>query len=111
NVRLERITGARDEHCNLIAVLYHALEGADTIESYILDAEATGDEQLTSFFREAQYTHRHLAERAKELLGILEVPPEGGISLSGISGGIPSAEEGESTPSIISGGIPPNDDR
>src|ERR687886_1714730 len=72
----ERTTGTRDEHYNLIAVLYHALEGADTIESYILDAEATGDEQLAAFFREAQDTHRHLAGRAKELLGILEVPPE-----------------------------------
>ncbi len=105
----EHITGTRDEHYNLIAVLYHALEGADTIESYILDAEATGDEQLASFFREAQDTHRHLAERAKEQLGILEVPPEGGISPSGISGGIPPAEEGGITPGTISGGIPPDD--
>ena len=107
----EHITGTRDEHYNLIAVLYHALEGADTIESYILDAEATGDEQLASFFREAQDTHRHLAERAKELLGILEMLPEGGISPSGISGGIPPAEEGGITPGTISGGIPPNDGR
>ena len=72
----ERITGTRDEHYDLIAVLYHALQGAETEEAYALDAEAAGDEQLASFFREAQDTHRHLAERAKELLGILEVPPE-----------------------------------
>ena len=72
----ERITGTRDEHYDLIAVLYHALQGAETDEAYALDAEAAGDEQLASFFREAQGTHRHLAERAKELLGILELPPE-----------------------------------
>ena len=72
----KRITGTRDEHYDLIAVLYHALQGAETEEAYALDAEAAGDEQLASFFREAQDTHRHLAERAKELLGILEVPPE-----------------------------------
>ena len=108
----ERTTGTRDEHYNLIAVLYHALEGADTMVSYILDAEATGDEQLASFFREAQDTYRHLAERAKELLGILEVPPEEGISPGGISGGIPPAEEaGGITAGTISGGIPPDDVR
>ena len=108
----ERTTGTRDEHYNLVAVLYHALEGADTIESYILDAEATGDEQLASFFREAQDTYRRLAERAKKLLGILEEPTGEGISPSGISGGIPPAEEeGGITPGTISGGIPPSDVR
>src|SRR4051794_24841099 len=71
-----RITGTRDEHYDLIAVLYHALQGAETDEAYALDAEAAGDEQLAAFFREAQDTHRYLAERAKQLLGILEVPPE-----------------------------------
>jgi hypothetical protein len=105
----ERNIGTRDEHYNLVTVLYHALKGADTIESYVLDAEATGDEQLASFFREAQDTYWHLAERAKELLGILGLPPEGGISASGISGGMPPAEEGEISPGTISGGIPPND--
>ena len=72
----ERTTGTRDEQYNLIAVLYHALHGAETIEAYVLDAEAAGDERLAAFFREAQATHRQLAERAKGLLGILEVPPE-----------------------------------
>jgi hypothetical protein len=95
----ERIAGTRDEHYNLASVLYHALQGAETIEAYVLDAEAAGDERLADFFREAQATHRQLAERAKRLLGILEVPPEpevapdvpleGGISPGAMSGGIP----------------------
>ena len=72
----EQSTGTRDEHYNLISVLYHALHGAETIEAYILDAEAAGDERLASFFREAQALQRQLAERAKGMLGILEVPPE-----------------------------------
>ena len=72
----EQSTGTRDEHYNLISVLYHALHGAETIEAYILDAEAAGDERLASFFREAQAMQRQLAERAKGMLGILEVPPE-----------------------------------
>ncbi len=95
----EQITGTRDEHYNLVSVLYHALHAAETMEAYILDAEAVGDERLASFFLEAQATQRQLAERAKEMLGILEVPPEpevmpdlpqeGGISPGEISGGIP----------------------
>jgi len=76
----EQTTGTRDEHYNLISVLYHALHGAETIEAYILDAEAAGDERLASFFREAQAMQRQLAERAKGMLGILEeAGPEAGV--------------------------------
>jgi hypothetical protein len=60
----ERTTGTRGEHHDLISVLYHALHGAETIEAYILDAEAAEDEPLAAFFREAQATHRQLAEQA-----------------------------------------------
>jgi hypothetical protein len=70
----ERTTGTRDEHYDLIAVLYHALHGADNCDHYALDAEAAGDERLAAFFREAQGEQMLLAERAKELLGI-SVPP------------------------------------
>lgn len=66
----ERITGTRDEHYNLISVLYHALQGAETIEAYTMDAEAAGDERLATFFREAQAAQIEIAERAKGLLGI-----------------------------------------
>ena len=107
----ERTTGTSDEHYNLIAVLYHALQGAETIEEYILDAEAAGDERLADFFRGAQDTYRRMAERTKAMLGILEeVPPEVGISPGGISGGVPSPEEGGVSPGAISGGIPPRPD-
>ena len=66
----EQTTETRDEHYDLVSVLYHALHGAETIEAYVLDAEAAGNEQLAGFFREAQATHRQLAERAKGLLGM-----------------------------------------
>jgi hypothetical protein len=89
----ERTTGTSDEHYNLIAVLYHALQGAETIEAYILDAEAAGDERLADFFQEAQDTYRRMAERAKAMLGILEVPPEPevmpDVPPDTMSGGIP----------------------
>jgi hypothetical protein len=76
----QRTTGTRDEHYNLISVLYHALNGADTCDRYALDAETTGDERLAAFFRETQVMQSQIAERAKGLLGILEPPPEFGTT-------------------------------
>jgi hypothetical protein len=76
----QQTTGTRDEHYNLISVLYHALNGADTCERYALDAETAGDERLAAFFRETQVIQSQIAERAKGLLGILEPPPEFGAS-------------------------------
>lgn len=98
----EQITGTRDEHYNLVSVLYHALHAAETMEAYILDAEAVGDERLASFFLEAQATQRQLAERAKGMLGILEVPPEPEVAPD-----LPP--EGGISPGEISVGIPPED--
>ena len=61
----EQTTGTRDEHYNLVSVLYHALSGADSCDRYALDAEAAGDERLAAFFREGQVLQTELAERAK----------------------------------------------
>jgi hypothetical protein len=74
----ERTTGTRDEHYNLVSVLYHALHGAENCDRYASDAEISGDEHLAAFFREAQAMQTELADRVKELLGILEPPPEFG---------------------------------
>src|SRR5918912_503144 len=49
----KQITGTRDEHYNLIAVLYHALHGAENCELYAADAEVAGREELAAFFLEA----------------------------------------------------------
>ncbi|MGI8860867.1 MAG: hypothetical protein ACR2HO_12080 [Rubrobacteraceae bacterium] len=72
----ERTTGTRDEHYDLISVLYHALKGADNCDHYAMDAEAEGKQDLADFFREAQGGQQLLAERAKDLLGI-SVSPSG----------------------------------
>jgi len=61
----ERATGTRNEEYNLVSVLYHALHGAETCEMYASDAEAAGDDDLASFFRNVQATHRQVAEQAK----------------------------------------------
>jgi hypothetical protein len=70
----------------LLGLLYVVLDGALEVlirntldrDRYAADAEVTGDERLAAFFREAQAMQTQLAERAKELLGILESPPEFG---------------------------------
>ena len=71
----EQTTGTRDEHYNLVSVLYHALHGAENCETYALDAAAAGRDDLLTYFREAQVVQAGMAERAKELLGIGGVAP------------------------------------
>jgi hypothetical protein len=101
----EQTTGTRDEHYNLISVLYHALHGAENCDRYASDAEITGDERLAVFFREAQTMHTQVAERAKGLLGILEPPPQFGVEPGTISGGIPPE-----TPRHPANDVPPMTD-
>jgi hypothetical protein len=66
--RRERTTGTRDEQYNVLSVLYHALQGADTCATYLQDVEHAGDQALAQFFREVQGTYRQLADRGKALL-------------------------------------------
>ena len=101
----ERTTGTRDEHYNLISVLYHALHGADNCDHYALDTEASGDERLTAFFREAQAAQVRIAERGKQLLGIVEAPPEFGVE-SGTASGGSRPEAGDP----MGRGVPPTTD-
>jgi hypothetical protein len=63
-----RITGERDDNYDLIAVVYHALKGAESCARYVKDAEAAGDEQLAQFFEEVRGSHVELAQQAKQFL-------------------------------------------
>ncbi len=96
----EQTTGTRDEHYNLVSVLYHALHGAENCAIYAVDAEVAGRDDIATFFREAQVVQAGLAERAKELLGIGGVVPgPGGAAMPG------TAEVGtEVPPEGITGG-------
>jgi hypothetical protein len=101
----------RDEHFDLVSVLYHALQGANACGRYASDAEAAGDERLAAFFREAQAAQGRLAGRAKGMLGI------GGAGA--VPGDVPprsadvqrepdvSAEEVDTTTETTAGGAPP----
>jgi hypothetical protein len=82
----EQSTGTRDEHYNLISVLYHALHGAENCAIYMADAEAADRGELAAFFREAQAMHATLAEQAKGHLGIGGTNP-GEITQGGSAGG------------------------
>ncbi len=103
----EQTTGTRDEHYDLVSVLYHALQGADTCNVYALDAEAAGDERLAAFFREASVVQTQLAERAKGMLGITGVPPEGMVAPEPSPGDTAGDTVGGISPGDISGGMPP----
>lgn len=59
-------TGTRDETYDIIAVLYHALQGAENCELYAEDAE--GDQELRQFFDRAGQQQRQLADEGKRLL-------------------------------------------
>lgn len=64
----ERETGMKDEHYDIVSVLYHALQGAETCKQYISDAQQEGDDEAIQFFQEVMAQNRDMAEKAKQLL-------------------------------------------
>ena len=61
-------TGTNDTTYNLLSIIYHALQGAETYEMYINDAEQTGDTELAQYFRDVRDENTKRAERGKQLL-------------------------------------------
>jgi hypothetical protein len=61
-------TGTPDKDCNIIWFVEACLSNALRMESYIDDADRTGDSELADFFRRAQGESRKGAEQGKELL-------------------------------------------
>ena len=61
-------TGTRDITYDLVSVIYHALQGAETTALYIADAEQEGNQELVQFFTEAKEEYQRRGDRAKELL-------------------------------------------
>ncbi len=59
-------TSVPDPHYDLVSVLYHALQGADTIDKYL--ADASGDEELENFLRQVKQGYDRAAQQAKQLL-------------------------------------------
>jgi hypothetical protein len=59
-------TGTDNVTYDLASVLYHALQGAETGDKYLQDAQ--GDNEAQQFFRQFQDENRRCAEAAKQLL-------------------------------------------
>ena len=72
----QQATGTRDQTYDVISVLYHSLQGAETIQTYLEDAR---EGEIRSFFEEALNQQRQLADRAKQLLAS-QLQNEGGQS-------------------------------
>ena len=50
----QSVTHTPNQQYDLISVLYHALEGVQTCDVYVKDAEQGGDSELAQFFRQVQ---------------------------------------------------------
>src|SRR5690348_11716874 len=61
-------TNTPDKHFDLISVLYHSLQGAQTYAQYAEDAGREGDQELAQFFVRAQQQQLACAEAAKQML-------------------------------------------
>jgi hypothetical protein len=65
---IEQKTGTPNPVYDIVSVMYHALQGAETYDRYIADAEQRGDDELVAFFRDVQARNREVAQKAKELV-------------------------------------------
>ena len=59
-------TSVSNQYYDLVSVLYHALEAAQAVSSYMQDAQ--GDQQLAQFFQQVQQQNNSLAQQAQQLL-------------------------------------------
>lgn len=59
-------TGTSDPTYNVISVVYHALQGAETIQQYLDDPDT--DDELKTFFSQVQMGYRRTADMGKQLI-------------------------------------------
>jgi hypothetical protein len=62
----QQATGTSDPTYNVIAVVYHALQGAETIQKYLDDSGT--EEELRTYFAQVQQGYRRAADMGKQLL-------------------------------------------
>ena len=58
----------KDKNYNLITVLFQSSENAETLKSYVQDAEHEGDQELVEFFNGVLENNLEANQRAKEML-------------------------------------------
>jgi len=102
--REEGATGTSNIIYDLSSVLFHALEGGASYDTYIEDAEREGDQELADFFRRVRDEDSMRAEEAQRLLaersptttaaaGTGVEPVEGAAPSEGLAAGVPRREE------------------
>jgi hypothetical protein len=64
----ERATGTPNTIYDLSSVLFHALEGGASYDTYIEDAQREGDEELADFFRRVRDKDSMRADQAQRLI-------------------------------------------
>ncbi len=62
----QQATGTSDPTYNVISVVYHALQGAETIQTYLDDSGV--DDELKTFFQQVQQGYRRAADMGKAIL-------------------------------------------
>jgi hypothetical protein len=80
-------TGTPDIAYNLISTIYHALQGAETEQQYISDAEQSGDQETIKFFQNLKQENARRADEAKRLLARHIGQQQGGGQAQGAGGG------------------------
>jgi hypothetical protein len=58
----------KDKNYNLITALYQSSENAETLKTYVQDAQEEGDQELEEFFNGILENNLEANQRAKELL-------------------------------------------
>src|SRR5215211_3899841 len=95
----ERATGTPNTIYDLSSVLFHALEGGASYDTYIEDAEREGDQELAEFFRQVRDEDSNRADRAQQLLAERTSTAERtegtttGAAMAGTEGGPPESAE------------------
>jgi hypothetical protein len=88
----ERATGTPNTIYDLSSVLFHALEGGASYDTYIEDAEREGDGELADFFRRVRDEDSMRADKAQSLLA--ERTPTT-TTTSATGGGVGGTSEGD----------------
>jgi len=63
-----RDTGASNVEYDLISVLYHELQGNETLARYEQDAREVGDNEAAQFFHDVRESNKEFVNRGRNLL-------------------------------------------
>jgi hypothetical protein len=58
----------KDTDYDLVSVVYHASQGAETVDRYLSDAKQAKDQDLTKYLETVRTQYVELAQKGKQLL-------------------------------------------